>query len=485
MLTSVFSLCFLSRFSDPWAVSLRLALLLIPAVLQTSCREISLPPLPAPEFGQLEAPVRSQLETAHAAALRSPRDAGLSGRLGQLYHAYGRLDEAVACYRRASTLEPDARWTYLIAKIEMGRGSGTEALRWLERTLLERGDLTAAHLLLGELHRHGGRLSEASRSFSRALELEPRSPQALLGAARVLAAQGRGEEARVGLEKAVELAPRWGEAVYELALLYRTRGDMKRARELLGRYRGARESPPSHDPYLEEVEALKRDSHHLFRQVNSRFKHGEYEIAARLYREILEQNPRLKMAHYNLALSLQRLGRHDEAIPHYEAYLRERPEAADARNNLGLCFFERDRFAEAVDYFEQAIASDPGYAPAHTNLGLALERLGQEKEAMDALRGSLKVRPWNVGTHVRLARLLTRAGDAPGAEQEFLEVLRLEPAHRVAHQYLRARLGGRGERVAVFLRSKDLEEAAQYALRAGGGTVRKPAAHLLPKTGIE
>ena len=438
------------------------------AVFLASCRETSLPPLPETELGQLEASVRSQIETARAAARRRPRDARLSGRLGQLYHAYGRLDEAIACYRRAFALEPEPRWTYLIGKIETGRGNEKEALSWLERTVLRR-DYLAAHLLLGELHRRGGRLSEASRSFSRALDLEPRSPQALLGAARVLAAQGRGEEARARLAKAVELEPRWGEALYELALRYRARGEMERAKELLGRYLGARESPPSRDPFLEAVEALKRDSHHLFRQVNSRFKRGDYEAAVRLYREILEQNPRLAMARYNLALSLQRLGRHEEAIPHYQAYLRERPEAADARNNLGLCFFERDRFAEAAHYFEQAISSDPGYATAHTNLGLALERLGQEKKATAALRESLRLRPWNVGTHARLARLLARAGDAQHAEQEFLEVLRLQPAHRVAHQYLRARLGGGGERVAVFLRSKDLEEAARYALRAGNG----------------
>jgi hypothetical protein len=67
----------------------------------------------------------------------------------------------------------------------------------------------------------------------------------------MLAAQGRSEEARAHLATAVELEPRWGEALYELAHLCRARGETDRANELLDRYRVARASPASRDPFLE------------------------------------------------------------------------------------------------------------------------------------------------------------------------------------------------------------------------------------------
>ena len=48
--------------------------------------------------------------------LKAPRSAGAVGRLGMVFQAHDLHAEALACYHRASELDPEAlRWTYLQA----------------------------------------------------------------------------------------------------------------------------------------------------------------------------------------------------------------------------------------------------------------------------------------------------------------------------------------------------------------------------------
>ena len=72
---------------------------------------------------------------------------------------------------------------------------------------LDQGDdAAAAHYNLGVLEL-GGDPSAALSHFSAGRALDPEDPDYALGAARALAALGRGEEAAAALDEAEELAP--------------------------------------------------------------------------------------------------------------------------------------------------------------------------------------------------------------------------------------------------------------------------------------
>ncbi len=103
-------------------------------------------------------------------------------------------------------------------------------------------------------------------------------------------------------------------------------------------------------------------------------------------------------------------------------------------------------FGHAEREFQRAIEIDPGYAPAFAGLAQVymwhVEWLGRGAGATDAAdrasRRALELGPELAESHVARGAFLTSVHDYAGAEQEYLEALRLNPRSFEAH-YLYAR----------------------------------------------
>jgi len=119
------------------------------------------------------------------------------------------IQEALNEVGRALELDPDMCMA-LMTRSALHRMAGDEAAARadLSRVIeLDQGDdAAAAHYNLGVLEL-GGDPSAALSHFSAGRALDPEDPDYALGAARALAALGRGEEAAAALDEAEELAP--------------------------------------------------------------------------------------------------------------------------------------------------------------------------------------------------------------------------------------------------------------------------------------
>jgi ribosomal protein S12 methylthiotransferase accessory factor len=69
------------------------------------------------------------------------------------------------------------------------------------------------------------------------------------------------------------------------------------------------------------------------------------------------------------------------------------PGLKEAHHLLGFCFFKQEDYQEAVRCFERAIELDPGSGIDYANLGINLSRLGHSKEAAYVLRQALELDP--------------------------------------------------------------------------------------------
>ena len=134
--------------------------------------------------------------------------------------------------------------------------------------------------------------------------------------------------------------------------------------------------------------------------------------------------------HFFQGVTLEHLGRPDEALSHFQQALaldppehevasifvhlgschkdlaeypqavnalsraREiNPDLKEAHHLLGFCFFKLEDYCEAVHCFERAIELDPGSGIDYANLGINLSRLGYTKEAAYVLRQALDLDP--------------------------------------------------------------------------------------------
>jgi tetratricopeptide (TPR) repeat protein len=166
---------------------------------------------------------------------------------------------------------------------------------------------------------------------------------------------------------------------------------------------------------LREVVASGRafaDAHQLLGLAYSVI--GQWDGALAEFDRALSLNPRYVEAHLNRAVTLNELGRYEEATA-----------AFDAAQDLG-----------AVDHtgFSAPVASQ--LANMHAALAEAYAEAGGQGEAIRQLEAAVALRPEFLDLRFRLARLRLDAGDGPSARRELEAILALRPEYEAARASL-------------------------------------------------
>ncbi|MFQ5352050.1 MAG: tetratricopeptide repeat protein, partial [Candidatus Binatia bacterium] len=91
------------------------------------------------------------------------------------------------------------------------------------------------------------------------------------------------------------------------------------------------------------------------------------DAAIEQFREAINADPKYTASYNNLAQSLVKQGKLEEAMSYYETSLSVKPSAA-VHNKLGVVLMTLGRIDEAKDQFRGALALDPGYTEARNNL---------------------------------------------------------------------------------------------------------------------
>jgi tetratricopeptide (TPR) repeat protein len=155
-----------------------------------------------------------------------------------------------------------------------------------------------------------------------------------------------------------------------------------------------------------------------------------------LWRHTIARNPSAVMAWLNLADTLARAERHDEAIATFRHALTLRPDDPHALNDLGCELTLMDRPAEAVTQLERALALKPDYPEAHSNLGNALRALGRSDDAIAHYRRALELLPTYIAALNNLGAELAERGRLDEAAATFRRALALKPTDYAAHDNL-------------------------------------------------
>jgi len=156
--------------------------------------------------------------------------------LGVLLRRFGRLDDAVTCYRRALVKRAD----YPLALSNLGmalqeQGNFQEAIGCLVKALELKPDYADGHNNLAVTLDSAGLSSQAALHYRRALELKPDHIQALGNLGNIERAAGRLDEAMRLQRRALEIQPDDPEALANLGVSLRVTGDTDGAIEYFRR----------------------------------------------------------------------------------------------------------------------------------------------------------------------------------------------------------------------------------------------------------
>ena len=150
-------------------------------------------------------------------------------------------------------------------------------------------------------------------------------------------------------------------------------------------------------------------------------RRGDLAEAARLYRRLLQADPRAFDVLHNLGHVLVQQDQAAEAVGLFERALALRPDAASTHNMLASALRRLERHEQAIAHHRQALALRPDYPQAHHDLGRLLVGLGRADEARQAIESALAQAPRR-GEYFRSLSEVVRfeAGDPSLARMEAL-----------------------------------------------------------------
>ena len=147
----------------------------------------------------------------------------------------------------------------------------------------------------------------------------------------------------------------------------------------------------------------------------------------------VEATPGNYFAEFELATSLEKVDRTDDAIKHYAACLQLNPLYEPGRFRLGLALLKQGKLDEAAFQLSDALKRDPKSEVLHNSLGVARARQGRSADAVAEFNAAIHIKPDYLQPYVNCGvSALQKPYAAGGSIDQLLS----------SAEYLRARRAG-------------------------------------------
>jgi eukaryotic-like serine/threonine-protein kinase len=316
---------------------------------------------------------------------------------------YGELGEA---YRLKFQVSQDSKW------IDEATANCAKAVQLNDH-------LPGVYVTLGRIHDASGKHDLAVQEFQQALQLDPRSADALSGMAHAYENASRIADAEKAYQKAAALHPDYWDGYNSLALFYDRQG---RYDEAIQQERHAIELTPDNGQAYLNLGAFYLDT-------------GDPKFRADVE---------------------QALKKSIDLSPGYPAYA-----------NLGLLYYSEKRYAESAALTEKALQINDKNYLVWGNLIIADEWLKDDKRAAAArekvipiVEETIRVKPQDSLARSYLATLYARKGQREKASSQIQTALALSPRDPYVLEYIGTTYEDLGDRKGAI-------EYIQKALHAG------------------
>jgi len=150
------------------------------------------------------------------------------------------------------------------------------------------------------------------------------------------------------------------------------------------------------------------------------------------YLATIKINSEHKNAHYNLAVTLKKQGRLDDAKKEFREVISIDPNDAEAHNALGIIFYKKYVFEEAgvsrsaEAEFREALKINPNYVDAHVHLSITLIRQTNFIDAEKELQEAVNIDP-NILMHHNLEFIMKTLSDVNKIKKECKNIIDVDP----------------------------------------------------------
>ncbi len=141
------------------------------------------------------------------------------------------------------------------------------------------------------------------------------------------------------------------------------------------------------------IESKASPGDKAFKKGNEEFQKGNFLEAEKAYREAINLEPKEPIYLYNLAITLIRQNKDDEALLYLQKMLEIQPNSYSANKAIAEIYSRKSNYEEAGKYYRKAVEISPNDPDAFYNLGACLKNTGDYQGAMSAFEKATELRP--------------------------------------------------------------------------------------------
>lgn len=288
-------------------------------------------------------------------------------------------------------------------------------------------------------------LGKAEKFYDSALSINPDTPEAGFGKARIATTQNRLEETREWLGKVLQATPNFAPAWSLLGDLERYQGNAQEAEQAYGKAIAHRLNNASdllnrtlvriylkkYDGAASDIKTLnKRTPNHpgvAYAQGLLNFQQQKYPEALAAFQKALNQNREYMPAVLYAGLSHYMQGQLEQAERHLSRFLARFPQSDVAAKVFAAVQFSKGDYEGAESVLKPLLARNPNDTRALTLMGDIALRQGKAKEGTDYFQKVMVQEPASATAYMKLGLGLEFSGEHEQSRQMLEKALELEP----------------------------------------------------------
>jgi tetratricopeptide (TPR) repeat protein len=377
-----------------------------------------------------------------------PNDPDVVLAMGETEQSLGNADQAEDHFRKSIELEPKRFDGYLaLSQLFFRQGDAAKASEVLNDAAEQVEETSEMRRMLGQSELARNKIESAVHEFSRALELDPHSVDAMFGMAMALRKRGELDGADKMLEQIAVRDPAYAGLAEQRGLLFEAKGEFDKAIKA----------------YTDALEKDKGDTSLLLRLGAAQVEAQQFDPAEQTLDKVVRDLPNSAEAEYFIGRIAFGRGRTPDALTHFDRAVGLDGTKGEYRLYVARASLDMGNLGRALEEAQAAIGADSGIGDAYWVRGVVRLRMGAVKDSLKDLEKALKLNPARAEALAVMGdcyEQLRELGDAIRSYKQALERApqRGEWWYRLA--VLHADAGDRGASDAAVRQALELGEKA-------------------------
>lgn len=341
--------------------------------------------------------------------------------LGRIKQGMKQMDEARQAYERVLVADPMRENVYvLLGKLYMDTDALDDARRVYERLVEHFPGSYLGFFFLGKIDVRQGKMDAAEEKFKKTLELVPDLEEPQFELLKIYDALGRDDEKLAIYKKMLADNPDNAEIIMELALFHYHHGKQEDAMAMFG-----------------ELGERSLKDRNIIPEIARKYLETEkYDSAAIVLDGMLAGAPDNPELHYLAGLAKEGHGDKQVAIAHLRNVTPDSRFFQNAVVHAAFLYQELNQLEAAILLLKDAVLQTSPGPELLLYLGSFYEEIEAYDDAQSVFHQGLEIDPEDVRIHFRLGVTYDKQGQRESSIEEMKTVLRLDPSHTNALNYL-------------------------------------------------